>query len=73
MATKRTRRRGELTPEERRAFRRVKKISREARADVKRLLKSARAGTLSGRQLQSGLAEVVTDLTVVIGFHYFKI
>jgi plasmid stabilization system protein ParE len=67
MATRRTGRRRELTPQRARA------LSREARADVARLLKGTRKGTLTRKQLQTGLAEVVADLNMVIGFHYFKV
>lgn len=73
MAAKRAGRRGELTPEERRALARAKRAAREARADVRRLLKGSKAGTLTRRQLQTGLAEVKTDLYLVMGFHYFKL
>jgi signal transduction histidine kinase len=73
MAARRTGIRRELTPEERRALRRVQRLSREARGDLRRLLKGTRAGTLTRRQLQTGLAEVMTDLSQVIGFHYFKL
>jgi hypothetical protein len=40
---------------------------------VKRLLKGTRAGTINRRQLQTGLAEIMSDLSVVVGFHYFKL
>lgn len=73
MAARRTGIRKELTPEDLRALRRGKKLSREARRDLRRLLKGTRAGTLTRRQLQTGLAEVVSDLKGVIGFHYFKL
>jgi signal transduction histidine kinase len=73
MAARRTGIRRELTPEERRALRRVQRLSREARGDLRRLLQGTRAGTLTRRQLQTGLAEVMTDLSQVIGFHYFKL
>lgn len=73
MAAKRAGRRRDLTPGERRALARAKRAAREARADVRRLLKRTKAGTLDRKQLQTGLAEVETDLYLVMGFHYFKL
>jgi signal transduction histidine kinase len=51
----------------------LRRLSREAQADVKRLLKRTRKGTLTGKQLQAGLTEVASDLGAVLGFHYFRI
>ena len=73
MAARRISLRTRLTPRERRELKQLKKVSREARADVKRLLKRARAGTLGSKQLQSGLADVEMDLTLATGFHFFKL
>ena len=67
MAAKRTGRRRQLTGAQ------AKKLAREARADVQRLLKGTQAGTVTRQQLETGLEEIAADLTDVMGFHYFRI
>lgn len=73
MAARKAGKRRVWTPDERRAMRGLRRLSREAQADVKRLLKRTRKGTLTGKQLQAGLTEVASDLGAVLGFHYFRI
>ena len=74
MAAKKTvKTRAWTTPDQRRELERLRKLSKDAQADVRRLLKRDRNGTLTRKQLQSGLKEVEGDLGGILGFHYFKI
>jgi hypothetical protein len=53
-------------------LRRLRRLNRRARAEVAKLLRRSKAGTITRRQLQAGLEEVAEDL-VVLGFHYFRL
>ena len=66
MASRRTVKKRE--PHQRLDLKRFRKLQRRAEAEVARLLKRTKAGTITRAQLQSGLEEVGDSLT---NLHYY--